>query len=162
MDDTSIGSLLIKDFRIEQLVLKDGTLKLTDLDDLDGRKKTCRTEYDCLIGGPTVNTTVPCKYQRCQGYSKTLNLYNFYKIFLDYSLYFDNPVWISEDLKAIAKRVAAFRISVQDLQTELNRVVWYIKSGMYEDKFIHAGRSWFRNQCLLGLYLFIDLGLTAL
>jgi len=141
LDDTSIGSLLIKDFRIEQLVLKDGTLKLTDLDDLDGRKKTCRTEYDCLIGGPTVNTTVPCKYQRCQGYSKTLNLYNFYKVFLDYSLYFDNPVWISEDLKAIAKRVAAFRISVQDLQTELNRVVWYIKSGMYEDKFIHAARN---------------------
>ena len=141
LDDTSIGSLLIKDFRIEQLVLKDGTLKLTDLDDLDGRKKTCRTHHDCFIGGVTVNTTVPCKYQRCQGYSKTLNLYNFYKIFLDYSLYFDNPVWISEDLKAIAKRLAAFRISLQDLQTELKRVVRNLKRGIYEENFIHAGKS---------------------
>ena len=141
LDDTTIGSLLIKDFRIEQLILKDGTLKLTDLDDLDGRRKLCKTDRDCTVGGLRLNTTLPCKYQRCENYSKTLNLYNLNKIFLDYSLNFDNPAYVSEDLKALAQRLAAFNIGLVELWRELNRVAWKIKSGIYAKRFINAGKS---------------------
>ena len=140
LDDTIIGSILIKDFRIEQLVFKDDTLKLTDLDDFDGRKKFCQTDEDCLVGSAILNTTVPCKYQRCQNYSTTLNLYNLYKIFLDYSLNFDNPVWISEDLKSIAKRIAAFEVGLKDLWRELNRVARNVRKGIYAKKYIRKGK----------------------
>ena len=149
LDDTTIGSLLIKDFRIEQLVLKDGTLKLTDLDDLDGRKKSCKTDLDCIIGGSSINVTVPCKYRRCQNYSRMLNMYNLNKIFFDYSLNFDNPVWVAKDLKAIAKRIAAFNIGLTDVWKELNRIAWNIRSGLYEENFINTGKTRSETKSLL-------------
>ena len=149
LDDTTIGSLLIKDFRIEQFVLKDGTLKLTDLDDLDGRMKSCTTDLDCIIGGSSINVSVPCRYRRCQNYSRMLNMYNLNKNFFDYSLNFDNPAWIAKDLKAIAKRITAFKIGLTDLWKELNRIAWNIRSGIYEEKFIDAGKPQFETKSLL-------------
>ena len=114
-------------------------LKLTDLDDADGRKKPCKTRKDCFVGGILGNTTLDCVNQICRNFSATSNLYNLYKHILDYTLNYDNPKWLADDLKAIATRIKEFRVGLQDLLAELKRIAWKIKKGIYSREFLRSG-----------------------
>lgn len=46
-----MGSTAISDFRDEQFVLVDGSLKLSDVDDLSSTEPDCNENMQCLVNG---------------------------------------------------------------------------------------------------------------
>eukprot|EP00795_Rhopilema_esculentum_P010685 gene10685-19453_t len=141
LDQSPLGPLVIKDFRIEQLVIKDDVIKLSDLDDIDGRHQSCQSRNDCFVGGAITNSTLPCTNNRCTNFASTINLYNLYKIFLDYSFNYENPRLIGTELKLIADEIVSFRIDLKTLLDKLQRVTWRIQKGVFARELIKQANS---------------------
>ena len=115
-------------------------VKLTDLDDMDGKPKTCKSRNDCLIGGERWNTSVPCTKGRCENYNAKSNLYHLYRTFLDYTLDFENPQGAEHDLKGIAEKIRNFTVNAKELLQELLLVVNNIKMGKYAIRYRKEGK----------------------
>ena len=140
LENSPLGPLAVRDFRIEQLILVDGVVKLTDLDDIDGKRRPCATSQDCFVGGLIGNTTLPCKENICVDFAAKSNLYSVYKTFLVYSLDNDNPEGIREDLKQIARRIETFTIGFAEILSQIRAVVSKIQLGVYSMKYIQKGQ----------------------
>eukprot|EP00794_Sanderia_malayensis_P015910 gene15910-17510_t len=139
-ETSPLGALHMKDFRIDQFVLANGKIKLTDLDDIDGRQKQCSSTSECFVGGRTTNKTLPCEDGLCSGYVTMSNLYHLDKVFLDYSLNYDNPEWLKDDLKVISQKVKSFLVGFEGLRAEVQGVVENIKNGVYSRRIVEIGR----------------------
>jgi len=57
MSDTQYGSMSMNDFRRQQFVLVDGTLKLSDVDDTGFEDPVCTTTKDCTVIFSSANFT---------------------------------------------------------------------------------------------------------
>lgn len=71
-----LGPVLMKDFRREQFVIVDGSLKLSDVDDVVVGDPACTSAKDCVIldsTKETMLTSVPCDQGLCHGYNSVLN-----------------------------------------------------------------------------------------
>ncbi|XP_072043919.1 extracellular tyrosine-protein kinase PKDCC-like [Amphiura filiformis] len=89
LEHSPVGSLGVYDFKVSQFVLVNGTIKLSDLDDLSAGEPSCSTTDDCrikVIGEPGL--TVNCTNNRCIGYNAKHNLlqctHTFLESFLEY------------------------------------------------------------------------------
>nr|CAD7262366.1 unnamed protein product [Timema shepardi] len=89
-----LGSLAMNDFRRQQFVLVEGTLKLSDVDDVGVTEPECSSDEDCDMRH-LVNNTMPttdrlhCVRSRCAGYNERLNIWHagrhFVRLFLPLS-----------------------------------------------------------------------------
>lgn len=71
-----LGPVLMKDFRREQFVIVDGSLKLSDVDDVVVGDPHCTSAKDCVIQDTTkdaILTSVTCDHGLCRGYNSLLN-----------------------------------------------------------------------------------------
>ena len=139
-DTSPLGSLRVRDFRIDQFITVDGRIKLTDLDDVDAKRRPCNSAADCTVGGRSHNTTLPCQSGHCVRYSSTSNLHELDKKFLNHCFNYDNPDLVRRDLKTLSQKLKNFSIGFVELQTDLRAIVRNIKTGVYSRKFVEDGK----------------------
>ena len=106
LQNSPIGSMLVADFKPEHFLMKDGHIKLIDLDDLTSEEPKCTTVQQ-------QSDKAPCKYMlkctanHCDGYNAKQNLRNFHTLFFDKLLFADminntdhraNLIWLKSKL----------------------------------------------------------------
>ncbi|XP_062596964.1 extracellular tyrosine-protein kinase PKDCC-like [Saccostrea cucullata] len=103
MASSSYGSLAMNDFRRQQFVLVDGSLKLSDVDDVGFGDPGCVKNEDCTIHFSSSNFTqkIPCKEGTCLNYNEKKNLYNGGRHFTTFLL----PHGAPESLRPLVDKV---------------------------------------------------------
>lgn len=127
LQHSPLGSLRISDFKDAHFLLKDGRIKLTDLDDVTSLEPTCQPnagpEID-LKGQRTPTNTcgfnLKCIAGICPGYNALKNLDNFHRLFFSNLLIGDSGQ-TEEQMTRLRSRLDSLSISASELKQTLYR-----------------------------------------
>lgn len=142
-----LGSLLMKDFRRQQFVVVEGTLKLSDVDDLVVGDPRCTQDYDCVMkdestGGTVVNLT--CESGICRGFNSHLNSVYAGRHFIHLLLLCGCPESLLTEALDIVNRQMGGALSSEAVFSRIHQLVKDYSSGSYlstADKNIINGYS---------------------
>ncbi|XP_071952656.1 extracellular tyrosine-protein kinase PKDCC-like [Antedon mediterranea] len=108
LETSSIGSLLLADFKISQMVIVNGTMKLADLDDIAPEETNCTQDSHCHFGNR--NLGVQCSSSMCHGRNSKLNLLSFFEKFHEI-IFKDVPDTLETEVKAAVKKLENLQVS---------------------------------------------------
>lgn len=103
-----LGSIALNDFRAEQFLLCEGTLKLTDLDDVGVEEPRCRSQEDCKAG--------QCLSNACVGSNEFHNVLMMIQKIIGFTLAYDTPVALRTSLSkllVVSENVGSYYILKQ-------------------------------------------------
>lgn len=120
LEDSPMGSTAISDFRDEQFVLVDGSLKLSDVDDLSSTEPDCDENMQCLVNG---KSAVKCSSNmKCGGLNASLNLYHAYEVFIGPLLSRDVPPSLDTAAKRLLKSLQKGELDAEGLVYRLKNL----------------------------------------
>ena len=131
LEQSPIGPLIVRDFRLAQFVMVGDDIKLSDIDDVDGEEHRCSNHTDCFIGNERRNVTLPCLEGVCRGYNSLMNVYNINKHVLQHILKLESPREVQTELDRIVTACGALKWDAKTLLQELEKVVNLLKTGEY-------------------------------
>nr|XP_008115152.1 PREDICTED: extracellular tyrosine-protein kinase PKDCC [Anolis carolinensis] len=132
MSNSPLGPIALLDFQPRQFVLVNGSLKVTDLDDVTTTELPCRADEDCMLEFPTKNFSLQCTLQgKCEGINEKRNLFNAYRYFFTYLLPHTAPVALQPILKDILNATGDLRYGVNETLRAFQKVLYLYKSGLY-------------------------------
>ncbi|XP_064615714.1 extracellular tyrosine-protein kinase PKDCC-like [Liolophura sinensis] len=120
LEHSPLGSLKVPDFKEPHFLMKNGTIKLTDFDDVSNLEPPCAASYvrsrDGSSGHKSSRSTcefdLPCQMAMCVGRNAKINLKNTRKLFFKRLLL---PGSFPEE---IADDIAALNIKLDNLSTD--------------------------------------------
>ena len=95
LEHSPIGSVVVADFKADHFLMKDGHIKLIDLDDLTSEEPRCNSAKHNQSSNVVIHPSEPCKYNlkcvanHCDGYNAKHNLQNVHAVFFDKLLFTD-------------------------------------------------------------------------
>ncbi|XP_006819825.1 uncharacterized protein LOC102809382 [Saccoglossus kowalevskii] len=122
-----MGSLLITDFKLDQMLLVDGVLKLGDLDDINNIESDCQDtncgilQQNCKKKICAIENTeldIQCVNNKCIGFNAKFNLFKFNHHVFTRVLH-NPPANVSFEVKNIQDRLNALNITATELYTSL-------------------------------------------
>ena len=120
MAHSPLGSLLMRDFRFQQFVMVNGTLKITDLDDVSADEPRCiNGKLDCAVKTARANLSLPCVSARCKGFNAQKNLASICNYFLGPMLLPGAPVKLQGSLRGVLLELQMLRIGSGSLVRQL-------------------------------------------
>ncbi|KAK3853770.1 hypothetical protein Pcinc_039704 [Petrolisthes cinctipes] len=129
-----LGPLLMKDFRREQFVLVDGTLKVSDVDDLNIGDPPCSTSDQCSLKDPTTEETLVtliCNGGECQGFNSRLNALQASQHFLRLLLPYGSPPTLESPAMMLMDRLARGLEDSEAVHQYLENLVTDYSAGRY-------------------------------
>ena len=123
LQHSPVGSLIIADFKSDHFLMKDGHIKLIDLDDLTSEEPRCKQPSE---DKSPCSYNLQCNANKCDGFNAIHNLYNFNKLFFSKLLYSDieNNTEFSEDIYWIKSQVSLYNISAKQILNYLYRMTF--------------------------------------
>ncbi|XP_045185763.2 extracellular tyrosine-protein kinase PKDCC-like isoform X1 [Mercenaria mercenaria] len=133
MSQTPYGSMSMNDFRLQQFVLVDGNLKLSDVDDTGFEDPACRTSDDCnvIFSSANFSKRTNCRHGRCVKYNEMKNLFNAGRHFVIFLLPHGAPVRLQPIIDGIVEGYANLTMSSEELMKQMNKLVALYQSGWY-------------------------------
>nr|XP_060611606.1 extracellular tyrosine-protein kinase PKDCC-like [Anolis sagrei ordinatus] len=132
MANSPLGSIALLDFQPRQFVLVNGSLKVTDLDDVTTTELPCQVDEDCMLEFPTKNFSLQCTVQgKCEGINEKRNLFNAYRYFFTYLLPHTAPLALQPILKDVLNATGDLRYGVNETLRAFQKVLHLYKSGLY-------------------------------
>ncbi|KAG0720957.1 Extracellular tyrosine-protein kinase PKDCC [Chionoecetes opilio] len=129
-----LGPVLMKDFRREQFVLVDGSLKLSDVDDVVVGEPACSTAQDCVIHDTTkehVLTTVACDGGLCHGHNSLLNSIYAGQHFMRLLLPYGGPAALEAASLHLVEQQSLGRLDSEHLHTAIEALALNYSMGGY-------------------------------
>ncbi|KAJ7345173.1 hypothetical protein JRQ81_001123 [Phrynocephalus forsythii] len=133
--NSPLGSLALLDFQTRQFVMVNGSLKVTDLDDVSTNELSCQTDNDCTLEFPTKRFFLRCaRHGKCEGRNEKKNLFNAYRYFFTYLLPHTAPFALQPVLKDILNATGDLRYGANETLRAFQKVLHLYKSGLYLQK----------------------------
>lgn len=135
MASSQYGSLAMNDFRRQQFVLVNGSLKLSDVDDLGFGDPVCEVDNECTLRFASSNftQTLPCKEGKCSNYNEMKNLFNGGRHFTTFLL----PHGAPESLRPLVDRVVDGYSNLTLNSRQILRLMKKIKSLYISGKYLN-------------------------
>uniref|UniRef100_UPI00358E7545 extracellular tyrosine-protein kinase PKDCC isoform X2 n=1 Tax=Myxine glutinosa TaxID=7769 RepID=UPI00358E7545 len=128
-----LGSVALLDFRPRQFVLRDGELKISDMDDATAGEPRCTESHHCTLHFSSHNFSLPCSLPRgrCLGLNERRNLYNAHRYFLTYLLPHSAPSTLRPALDEIVNATGELRWSSDKTFQRMACVLHSYQNGWY-------------------------------
>ena len=120
LSNSPLGSMRISDFKDAHFLLKDGRIKLTDLDDVTSLEPSCRPPKGSIVDTNTnlCGYGLQCIGGICPGYNALKNIDNFNQLFFKTLLYGDSYE-IESQLSRIRARLDSLNLTAGELKNLL-------------------------------------------
>nr|XP_020669867.1 extracellular tyrosine-protein kinase PKDCC-like [Pogona vitticeps] len=133
--NSPLGSIALLDFQTRQFVMVNGSLKVTDLDDVSTKEPSCQLDHDCTLEFPTKRFYLRCgMHKRCEGINEKKNLFNAYRYFFTYLLPHTAPLVLQPLLKDILNATGNLQFGANETLRAFQKVLHLYKSGLYLQK----------------------------
>uniref|UniRef100_A0A8C4Q8X1 Protein kinase domain containing, cytoplasmic a n=1 Tax=Eptatretus burgeri TaxID=7764 RepID=A0A8C4Q8X1_EPTBU len=128
-----IGSVALLDFRPRQFVLRDGELKISDMDDATAGEPRCTESRHCILHFSSHNVSLPCTLPggRCLGLNERRNLYNAHRYFFTYLLPHSAPSTLRPALDEIVNATGELRWSSDKTFQRMAYILHSYQNGWY-------------------------------
>ncbi|XP_050735452.1 extracellular tyrosine-protein kinase PKDCC-like isoform X2 [Eriocheir sinensis] len=140
-----VGPVLMKDFRREQFVIVDGSLKLSDVDDVVVGDPQCTTARDCVMQDSTKETilaSVPCDRGLCRGFNSLLNSIYASQHFMRILIPYGGPPALEQTSLYIVEQQAQGRLDSEHLHRAIQALAHNFSTGGY---LTHAEKQQINN-----------------
>lgn len=136
LNTSPYGSMSMNDFRRQQFVLVDGTLKLSDVDDAGFEDPTCKDDEDCHIVFTSSNMThrSRCIGSRCPYNNAKRNLYNAGRHFVTFLLPHGAPQLLQPIIDKVVDGYTNLSMSSRNLLKALEKIVYLYRTGWYMNR----------------------------
>ncbi|KAL4238331.1 hypothetical protein ACF0H5_003041 [Mactra antiquata] len=158
MSKTSYGSMSMNDFRRQQFVLINGTLKLSDVDDTGFEDPSCVVKADCDVTFSSANFSqrTRCIHNKCVDYNEKRNVYNAGRHFVTFLLPHGAPPNLQPIIEKVVDGYNDLTMTSQQLLKLMNDIVTSYKTGSYLNRtksdHDHSKYSVLHESDLPGLY----------
>ncbi|XP_067136460.1 extracellular tyrosine-protein kinase PKDCC-like [Centruroides vittatus] len=132
---SSLGSLLMSDFRRQQFVLVRGKLKLSDVDDIIIGDPKCSSKKNCTSYFPQQNLTlsVPCQKGICSGLNEKQNIIHAGRHFMSFILPHGVPGKLQPFVDKIVDAYSKGSWDSEKLLQKTEEVVYLFINGFYRN-----------------------------
>lgn len=136
MAHNQFGSIAINDFRRQQFVRVNYTLKLSDIDDIGFGDPSCETDGDCTIIFPSVNFSqrLSCLNSRCIGFNEKRNIFNGGRHFTTFLLPHGAPSKLETFINRVVDGYSNLTMNIRELLTLMEKIVLIYSTGSYLDR----------------------------
>lgn len=136
MSNTPYGSMSMNDFRRQQFVLVDGTLKLSDVDDAGFEDPACVSIGECDVTFSSANFSqrTQCLHGRCVQYNEKKNLFNAGRHFVTFLLPHGAPQRLQPIITNVVDGYSNLTMTSGQLLDQINKIVTLYQSGWYLDR----------------------------
>lgn len=141
MSSSNYGSLAMNDFRRQQFVLVNGSLKLSDVDDLGFGDPICDKDEDCTLHFSSSNLTqiITCKEGKCINHNEKKNLFNGGRHFTTFLL----PHGAPDSLRPLVDRVVEGYSNLTMNSGQILRLMKKIRNLYTSGKYLNRARQEF-------------------
>lgn len=122
LQHSPLGSMRISDFKDAHFLLKDGRIKMTDLDDITSLEPSCRPARNSIQDTNLCGFDLPCVGGICPGYNAKKNLDNFNQLFFK-NLLFSEDYELESKLALIRNKLDNVSIGATDLRDILYKMM---------------------------------------
>ncbi|XP_045606202.2 extracellular tyrosine-protein kinase PKDCC isoform X2 [Procambarus clarkii] len=140
-----LGSLLMNDFRREQFVISDGSLKLSDIDDIVVGDPKCTSYKDCAIKDgikESILVNLSCVTGLCKGFNSRLNAVHASQHFMRLLIPYGGPAALESTCLRIVNQQSIGLLDSEAVHQEIQALVNNYSSGAYlsaaEKETIHS------------------------
>ncbi|XP_070574033.1 extracellular tyrosine-protein kinase PKDCC-like [Ptychodera flava] len=116
LEHSPLGSLIMTDFKLDQMFFVDSSIKLGDMDDMNNIEGDCNHDSKCMI--QTKLLDMACTDNKCIGLNAKFNLHRFNEKLLS-QLLMSVPRDVATEIEEIRQRLNDLSISAAELYNKL-------------------------------------------